>query len=81
MQFYHFLLASISEAAKINLLAEESNFHLNGVPIAAAFFKLLMEKMAIDTVKSDVVEFNNYVKNNLKGLQSRGEKTEDLMIN
>eukprot|EP00957_Ditylum_brightwellii_P123256 9397662-Ditylum_brightwellii.AAC.1 len=32
-------------------------------------------------VNSDVVEFNSYVKNSLKGLQSRGEKTEDLIIN
>eukprot|EP00957_Ditylum_brightwellii_P162083 12339962-Ditylum_brightwellii.AAC.1 len=45
-----FLLASISEAAKIKLLAKESNFHVNGVQIAAAFFKLLMEKTVIDTV-------------------------------
>eukprot|EP00957_Ditylum_brightwellii_P141635 10790311-Ditylum_brightwellii.AAC.1 len=50
MQLYHFLLTSISEAAKIKLLAEESYFHVNGVPIAAAFFKLLIEKMVVDTV-------------------------------
>eukprot|EP00957_Ditylum_brightwellii_P037578 2842196-Ditylum_brightwellii.AAC.1 len=67
MKFYHFLLASISEAAKIKLLAEESNFHVNGVPIAAAFFKLLMEKTVIDivvttnTYRTDLQELDSYM--------------------
>ena len=33
------------------------------------------------TVNPDIEKFNQYVKANVDGLKSRGERTDDLMIN
>jgi hypothetical protein len=33
------------------------------------------------TIKSDIEEFNKYIKQNYKGLLARSERCDDIMIN
>ena len=99
-QLYHCIKNSLTPEAERKILAERSQYHINGIPSGPLHFKLLMQKAIIDTwatsslmrenlsnldsymttVKSDVEEFNRYVKLNYQGLQARGKRCDDIMI-
>jgi hypothetical protein len=95
------LLNSIDENSKIQILQEDRGLYIQGIPIGAALFKLLMSKTVVDTVvttskyrinlqnldtymvsvNSSIPDFNRHVKNNITGLKSRGEKSDELIVN
>eukprot|EP00957_Ditylum_brightwellii_P007945 601739-Ditylum_brightwellii.AAC.1 len=99
IQFYYYLLNSIDKNSKMQILQEDRDLYVQGMPIGAALFKLLMSKTVVDMVvttskcrinlqnldtymvsaNSSIPNFNRHVKNNITGLKSRGEKSDDLI--
>eukprot|EP00957_Ditylum_brightwellii_P015940 1200345-Ditylum_brightwellii.AAC.1 len=68
-QFYYYLLNSIDKSSKIQILQEDRQLHVQGIPIGLSLFKLLILETVADAV------------NNISGFKSRGEKSDDLIVN
>eukprot|EP00957_Ditylum_brightwellii_P189974 14462649-Ditylum_brightwellii.AAC.1 len=49
-QFYYYLFNFIDKSSKIQILEEDRELYIQGIPIGAAMFKLMIPKMVVDTV-------------------------------
>ena len=82
VMMYYCIMASLTDDTNIKILTETDKFTLQGIPDGASFFKYLVDVVTIDTRATVThIRTNLYVKEQRKRLQSRGERSDDILIN